>query len=513
MRVFSNLATMAGLATLAHAYIRFDCRGVLVEERADPIVNPGQIAGHVHKIVGGDGFDLTMDYDKAVASSCSTCQIKQDKSNYWTPKLYYQAQNGSFINVPGPGDPEDKNSGMIVYYQQRGPNPKALKAFPKGFRMLAGNPSKRSFGGDFASDAVRFACLDAGKPETNDMPNYNCPNGLRLQIYFPSCWDGENLDSPDHRSHMAYPKSGNFDNGPCPDSHPVQLVSLFFEVLYDTNRFKDMWYGDKHPFVLSNGDTTGYSFHGDFVNGWDVDVLQNIVDNCKDDSKFGSINKDACPIIEQYSFEEMQACKVPTKFNELVKGALDQLPGCNPVTSGPDAVTPGSGADCGAPAEVPSSSSSVPSVPSVPTSGPSPPADDGPTVQGYEYIGCANDSHDRTLKGATTIYTAEAGPLMSLEYCADFCQGTTYFGVQYGQECFCGESISAGREPSVDNGAKCIMKCKANGSQTCGGDWSISLYKLAGNLAVSKRHLAVEKGMEAKARHLHRRSKHGNMFS
>jgi hypothetical protein len=27
-----------------------------------------------------------------------------------------------------------------------------------------------------------------------------------------------------------------------------------------------MWYGANHPFVFSNGDPTGYSFHGDFVS-------------------------------------------------------------------------------------------------------------------------------------------------------------------------------------------------------------------------------------------------------
>jgi len=41
------------------------------------------------------------------------------------------------------------------------------------------------------------------------------PGGSRLVriLEFPSCWDGENLDSKDHRSHVAFPD----DNGRCQD--------------------------------------------------------------------------------------------------------------------------------------------------------------------------------------------------------------------------------------------------------------------------------------------------------
>jgi hypothetical protein len=132
--------------------------------------------------------------------------------------------------------------------------------------MLAGDPSKRSYGGDFASQAVSFACLGQSQAETNAMPNYNCPGGLRAQVFFPSCWDGVNLDSSDHKSHMSYPSTGAYNSGGCPSTHPVQLISLFYEVLYDTNQFANSWYGSSHPFVFANGDPTGYGFHGDFVS-------------------------------------------------------------------------------------------------------------------------------------------------------------------------------------------------------------------------------------------------------
>jgi len=74
------------------------------------------------------------------------------------------------------------------------------------------------------------------------------------------------MDSDDHKSHVSYPVDGNYDGGRCPKSHPVHLVTLFYEVYYDTKSFKDKWYGDGQPFVFANGDTTGYGYHGDFVS-------------------------------------------------------------------------------------------------------------------------------------------------------------------------------------------------------------------------------------------------------
>lgn len=92
--------------------------------------------------------------------------------------------------------------------RQRGPDAEKLYAFPEDFRMVAGDPLQRNYTGELAAQAVSFACLDySGGPttQTKELPNKNCPNGVRAQIYFPSCWDGTNLDSPDHKSHMSYP--------------------------------------------------------------------------------------------------------------------------------------------------------------------------------------------------------------------------------------------------------------------------------------------------------------------
>lgn len=114
---FSPVAlSLAALVAPSAAFWRMACPGHIVVERADPIVFPGDVASHVHTISGGNGFSLDMDYEDARSATCSSCPITQDLSNYWTPKLYYQAEDGTFIDVPQSGDGDGVYGGMAVYY-------------------------------------------------------------------------------------------------------------------------------------------------------------------------------------------------------------------------------------------------------------------------------------------------------------------------------------------------------------------------------------------------------------
>lgn len=291
------LALVASISSPVSAFWRMPCPGRLVMERIDPIVSPGEVSGHVHTVSGGSGFGYTTSYEQQRASACSSCPIKQDLSAYWTPKLYYMGPNGSYFeDVPQAGEGDGATGGLTVYYEQRGAAPADLLAFPEGFRMVAGDPFQRNETGAEAAPgkAVSFVCLDYSGVSTqwSAMPNVNCPDGLRAQVYFPSCWDGVNTESADYKSHMAYP-IGSDDNGVCPESHPKQTISIFYEVIYQTNLFADRWHSPvHHPFVFAMGDRTGYGFHGDFVNGWDVAALKNATANCTNDS--GKLSD--CPV-------------------------------------------------------------------------------------------------------------------------------------------------------------------------------------------------------------------------
>jgi hypothetical protein len=96
------VTALAGNVAAQGNMLRFAC-SQLVVERTDPLVNPGQkYTPHLHQIVGGDAFNITMDpaNDLAQLSKCTTCSFNQDKSNYWTAVMFFKAQNGTYIRVP-----------------------------------------------------------------------------------------------------------------------------------------------------------------------------------------------------------------------------------------------------------------------------------------------------------------------------------------------------------------------------------------------------------------------------
>lgn len=153
--------------------------------------------------MGSNGFGMSSTYDTLNASTCTTCTLSVDKSAYWVPSLYYRSQDGSnFTSVP-------QNGGSLMYYLFRRDNEHIpLVAFPEGFKMLTGSPFYRSDQGTLESRAISWACIDYSQSSaaTGYIPDKNCPNNLRMQIIFPSCWDGVNLDSANHKSHGIYPQ-------------------------------------------------------------------------------------------------------------------------------------------------------------------------------------------------------------------------------------------------------------------------------------------------------------------
>jgi len=315
--------------------------------RADSIVNPGTYSGHVHKVFGGNHFSASttsrtpaQSFSVTKSASCTTCSIKTvDNTNYWTSDLYYRWSNGTYSLVP--------TSGLTVYYLSRGGYTGANKTnpnwqpIPKGLRMIAGDPSRRTFNqSSMADQAISYVCLNyngGAFPESNDwsgLAKYSCKDGLRAQVFFPMCWDGKNLDSPDHRSHMSYPVNG-YNAGDCPNSHPVRLPAVFFEHLYSLKGFPSGT--GSNNFLWSMGDTTGYGFHGDFLSGWDPQVMAAAIahPNCSNNNPlmaFGNAVK-ACPPLAPYVKDNTEPpCfiknPIPLTENLGVTNPIRRMPGC-----------------------------------------------------------------------------------------------------------------------------------------------------------------------------------------
>ncbi|KAI4868473.1 hypothetical protein F4820DRAFT_126672 [Hypoxylon rubiginosum] len=361
---FSTAGTLASLAPMAaavktdmtFAVLHFTRNQFLTEGPMDPVVNPGAEATHYHSIMGGSNFGIDTRGDDLLSSDCTTATVKNDKSNYWVPTLFFQ-------------DPKDQSSFekvplyyMNVYYFFE-PSNSTIEPFPPGLKMLSGDTKTRdppAFGGGSNLDPtkgpiqqIQWTCprqsynpasypvgsdgTMAGMQDPNNQgagagfPLYDCDgtySPLRQDIHFPSCYNPE-AGIDDYENNMAWPTS---EDGlqTCPAGW-VHLPHLFYEVYWDTPSFKDRWTpdGKTQPFVLSNGDATGYASHGDFISGWDQDTLQTIIDTCN----VGTIGMENCPNIPG-GVNDNKDCAIQPAIGTMVKVSqvLKSLPLNVPVT-------------------------------------------------------------------------------------------------------------------------------------------------------------------------------------
>lgn len=216
----------------------------------DPIVYPRQPgASHDHSFVGNTSTNA---FSKPyfLLRAGTTCHRPLDTAAYWMPTLLVDGQ---------PVSPRRAQ----VYYRRGTLAP--VRAFPRGFKMVAGNAHATS---PQARRVTYWNCGgQAGLPPQSTVPS--CPddrmNSLRLHVTFPDCWDGLRLDSPDHSSHGAYSV-----RGVCPPSHPVAVPRISLIYAYPVA-------GGPTVALASGGQL---SAHGDFFNAWQQQELERLVDVC-----------------------------------------------------------------------------------------------------------------------------------------------------------------------------------------------------------------------------------------
>ena len=163
-------------------------------------------------------------------------------------------------------------SSLITYYKTgyRGIAPAAVQPMPAGLRMIAGD-SKAS--APTAGGIAIFNCLAPATgegPKTVELPT-TCPvgNTIWATVTFPQCWDGVHLDSPDHKSHMAYPI-----NGACPADHPVPFPEVTLNFAYTVTDAEALAHWRLASDNYDSSIPAGYSLHADWFNGWKPEIMQ-----------------------------------------------------------------------------------------------------------------------------------------------------------------------------------------------------------------------------------------------
>lgn len=211
------------------------------------------------------------------------------------------------------------------------PTPVPEKSFWKAEDMTQLALAQKSLGFNCLryDDGAEEALIRFGLPEKSFIDT--CYSGLRLEVQFPSCWNGKDLDSRNHKDHVQFPNL--LKTGECPEGFNIRLPVLFYETIYAVADFVKY----DGVYTLSNGDPTGFGYHGDFINGWDVDFLQEALDICKGESN-GEV--ESCPVFTGHIHREApDDCKfeLPKKIAaEDCTGPLEALPGKVAIHSGPE---------------------------------------------------------------------------------------------------------------------------------------------------------------------------------
>lgn len=216
----------------------------------DPIVHHGHSGrSHLHDFFGNTATNASSTTESLLGGD-TTCQNKLDTAAYWAPALHRD------------GEPVQPTGSVAYYRPGPGVAGAAVEPYPAGLVIVAGDQTATE------PQALSVASWHCGASPVLSSEPPECPRTapLGIRVVFPDCWDGEHLDSGDHQSHMARSTDGR-----CPESHPVVVPQLIFEVHYPVT-------GDPAGLELASGGVR--SVHADFMQAWDQDAIEREVRAC-----------------------------------------------------------------------------------------------------------------------------------------------------------------------------------------------------------------------------------------
>jgi hypothetical protein len=252
--------------------VRFVCQYSHMS-KDDPLVFPNQPgAAHLHTFFGNKLANAYSTAASLLNAGDSTCYGGiVNRSAYWVPTV-----------VDANGVPQRPVQGNFYYKAGFEIPSNRIQTFPTGLRMIAGNakadsPQHATVAGFGCNESPGWTCPGG----TDKMPYLcasipQCGMGKRLTQYvgFPQCWDGINLDSPNHMSHMAYPSGGT-----CPATHPVPIPHVEYILEYvQTSANTNGWRLSSDTYDASK--PGGFSNHGDYMSAWEQPILDTFVREC-----------------------------------------------------------------------------------------------------------------------------------------------------------------------------------------------------------------------------------------
>lgn len=255
------------------------------------IVAPGVSNGahHFHDYIGNQS-NTAFASDQDLANAETSCVDQGDKSTYYWPVI--RLQNGTQEqDAAKPGGGVEGNAGQIVTPKEVTltfvGNPRSkVTAMPRLLRIITGDA--KAFVNGPANANASWSCTGFEDRQLKDKYPL-CPQGSDVvrTFRFQSCWDGRNIDSANHRTHVAFAQN----DGTCPNGFQAipQLVQrIVYDVdapsLNDGGRTTPLFAVDSFPEQLHKPVTD----HGDFINVFDEKLMTEMVGCINDGRQCGA---------------------------------------------------------------------------------------------------------------------------------------------------------------------------------------------------------------------------------
>jgi hypothetical protein len=179
----------------------------------NPIIAPGVRNGaqHTHDYAGNESTNFASE-EETLEESTTTC-TNGDRSPIFWPVL--RDLRGVGPDVGADGGSLDGNVGSFIEPDTidvtfHGHGSRRTQPMPLNMVLVTGSAKAGTDDGEGAN--AKYSCSGSGRL-TDLYPI--CPEGSSLMrvFDFPSCWNGEDLDSEDHTTHIVYPD----EDGECAD--------------------------------------------------------------------------------------------------------------------------------------------------------------------------------------------------------------------------------------------------------------------------------------------------------
>jgi len=259
----------------------------------DAIVYPGEPGkAHLHMFFGNTKADAFSTYESLRTSGEGSCQVGDlNRSSYWITALLQAKAGVTGWPTPSP-DLNDyevvQPDNIALYYKRRvETDPECTRAPHKG---CVGIPAglRAIFGTNYAqfsnqSPHVRFDCNTAAGFWDNLVDAVAFCRGepkLHARIVAPACWNGRDLDSEDHQSHLAYEvRDINTGRVSCPPTHQYLMPELTLGItwsLSELDRPEKLIFSSD----LQMGKKPGTTFHADYMEAWNDLIRFRWESNC-----------------------------------------------------------------------------------------------------------------------------------------------------------------------------------------------------------------------------------------